>query len=109
MVNPLLIFKDKQLRIILALRDSSKDWNISDLAKATDTTYAHSCNFITACVKAGLVTGEKHGKIKVIRLSDRGKKVAESLYEVYNAIRPDQQGPQKAAQPAQQNAQETKE
>ncbi len=109
MANPVLIFKDKQLRIILALRDSSKDWNISDLAKATGTTYAHSCNFITACVKAGLVAGEKHGKIKVIRLSDKGKKVADSLYEAYDAIKQGQQGSQKAAQPAQQNAQETKE
>lgn len=106
MVVPLILFKDKQLRIMLALRDSSKDWNVSSLAKVTGTTYAHSCNFISACEKAGLITGERHGKIKSVRLSDKGRKVAESLYEAYGMItQQDQQIPQKAAQPAAQAAQ----
>lgn len=105
MGNHILLFKDKQLSIILRLRDTSKDWNISELAKATGTTYTHSCNFVSECEKAGLITGEKHGKIKVVRLSDKGRKVADSLYEAYNSIQQEQRPAQQAVQPVQQAAQ----
>lgn len=102
-----MLFKEKQLLIILKLRDSSKDWNISGLAKETGTTYVHSCNFVSECENAGLVTGEKHGKIKVIKLTDRGKRIADSLFEVYNSLtQQTQQTERKTAQPSQQEVQQ---
>jgi predicted transcriptional regulator len=74
-----IIFKTKQLKILLTLRDKSRDWYISDLAKTSNTTYVHTCNFIIACEAAGITSSEKHGKIKVVRLTEKGAQIAESL------------------------------
>ena len=74
-----ILFKNKQLRVFLALRDGSQSWYISTLAKAADTTYVHACNFISACESLGLIESEKHGKIKQIRLTPKGARVADML------------------------------
>lgn len=74
-----ILFKSKQVAILLALRDSSQSWYISSLAKATQTTYVHACNFIIECERLGVTKSEKHGKIKLIKLTDRGLKLAEML------------------------------
>ncbi|MEM3227666.1 MAG: hypothetical protein QXR58_00920 [Candidatus Micrarchaeaceae archaeon] len=81
-----LLFKDKQVGILLTLRDSTRDWSLAELARSTGTTYAHACNFIMACERTGIAVSEKHGKIKIIRLSEKGKRVADSLFEVKSIL-----------------------
>ncbi len=76
-----ILFKEKQLSILLALRDSTKAWSISELAKSTGTTYAHACNFIISCEKLGITSSEKHGKLKEVKLSEKGRKIADVLTE----------------------------
>lgn len=78
-INGNILFKNKQLKILLALRDGSQSWYISTLAKAADTTYVHACNFISACETMGIVESERHGKIKQVRLTPKGAKVADML------------------------------
>jgi predicted transcriptional regulator len=74
-----IVFRDKQLKILLLLRDKSKDWYISTLAKSSGTTYVHTCNFILECEGRGLTTSERHGKIKVVKLTDKGAQLSEML------------------------------
>ena len=81
-----IIFKDKQARIMMSLRSAGQEWYISSLAKASNTTYVHTCNFISACEGLGLTVSEKHGKIKVIRLTDRGTQIADMIAGIYNII-----------------------
>jgi predicted transcriptional regulator len=81
-----IIFKDKQAKIILTLRTPGQDWYISSLAKTTNTTYVHTCNFIAFCESIGLTTSEKHGKIKVIRLTDKGAQIADMIAGIYSVI-----------------------
>lgn len=78
-INGGILFKSKQLKIFLALRDGSQSWYISTLAKAADTTYVHACNFIATCEGMGLMESEKHGKIKQIKLTQKGMRVADML------------------------------
>ncbi len=94
-----ILFKGKQLSIILALKDSGQSWYTSTLAKAAGATYVHTCNFINACARLGIVTSEKHGKIKEIKLTDKGAKLAEMLSSAYNLIN---------SAPAEQNGSEKK-
>ncbi len=74
-----ILFKDKQIRMLLALKDSSQSWYISTLAKHAGSTYVHACNFVNACEALGLASGEKHGKLKTIKLTEKGFRLAELL------------------------------
>ena len=74
-----ILLKTKQARILLILRNSTQEWYVSSIAKASETTYVHACNFINVCNKLGITTSDKHGKRKVIRLTDKGAKIAEML------------------------------
>ena len=92
-----ILLKEKQANILVALMDASQSWYISSLAKAANTTYVHACNFLVECEKLGLTSSEKHGKIKTIKLTEKGKDVAERLVDIYKAIRPEEQESQKPA------------
>jgi len=97
-VIPELIFKPKQLLIILALKDSTQGWYISTLAKAANATYVHTCNFLKECEKRGITTSEKHGKIKMVKLTERGIKIADMLNSAYSMINEPAPMPKKEAQ-----------
>ncbi len=74
-----ILFKDKQLKMLLALKDTSQNWYLSNLAQRASSTYVHACNFVNACESLGIATSEKHGKIKTVKLTDKGYKLAELL------------------------------
>ena len=103
-MNGNIIFNDKQARILLSLRNQQQKWYISTLAKACDATYVHTCNFIKTCEQHGLVENEKHGKIKEIRLTEKGAQVAESISKIYGLIGPQapQQKPEQKTAPSPQ-------
>lgn len=83
---PQILFKDKQARIILLLKNNQQPWYLSTLSKACDTTYVHTSNFIKTCESLGITTNEKHGKIKEIKLTERGMQLAELLSVMYGII-----------------------
>ncbi len=92
------LLKEKQAKVLLLLRDQSQGWYISSLAKSSGTTYVHTCNFLLACERLGLVTSEKHGRSKSIRLTEKGAALAESLSAVYTAVSAPLPRPQKDPQ-----------
>ncbi len=81
-----LLFKDKQSRLLLALNGNSKEWYISDLARETGVTYIHATKFIARCEEAGIIESEKHGRLKRIFLTEKGKSVAASILSIMNKI-----------------------
>lgn len=93
-----LLFKEKQIRILLAMTGNQQSWYISSLAKLTDTTYVHTSRFIKKCEETGLVVSEKHGKIKGVKLTEKGVKVANGLLSIMELVAPKQkEAPQGAA------------
>jgi predicted transcriptional regulator len=90
-----ILLKPKQTRILLALKDTGQSWYISSLAKAANTTYVHACNFLATCEAMGITTSEKHGKLKIIKLTDRGAKVADMIVNINSILATqEQQKPQ---------------
>ena len=81
-----ILLKQKQTCILIALRDTSQNWNISNIAKITDTTYVHTCNFISKCEELGITSSEKHGKLKLIRLTEKGQKLAELVANISSIV-----------------------
>ncbi len=105
-----ILLKDKQARILLSLKNNQQPWHITTLAQACGTTYVHTCNFLKECETLGITTNERHGKIKEIKLTDKGKQVAESLSNIYTLIGPqaEQQKPQEQQKQQQPAAEEKK-
>lgn len=95
-----ILIKDKQAKILICLKDSTQNWYISSLAKVANTTYVHTCNFLINCEKLGITKSEKHGKIKTIKLTEKGMQIADSLSNIYNVINSAEQnaGKQKAVE-----------
>jgi DNA-binding MarR family transcriptional regulator len=75
----MLLFKEKQLRLLLALSKPDREWHITDLAKEAQVTYVHTSRFISKCEDAGLVIAERHGKIKKLILTEKGREIADTL------------------------------
>ena len=81
-----ILIREKQASILVALRDASKEWSVSSLAKASGTTYVHACNFLKECERLGLTTGERHGKMKVVRLTSKGARISEMMASIYSMV-----------------------
>jgi len=81
-----ILFKGKQVKLLLTLADKSQKWYISSLAKRTETTYVHTSKFIVMCEKAGIVGSEKHGKIKNLYLTGRGEEIAEKVQSIVGML-----------------------
>jgi predicted transcriptional regulator len=81
-----ILFKEKQTSILLSLRNNQQPWRISSLSKACGTTYVHTSNFIKKCEKMGITSNEKHGKIKEIKLTDKGMQIANMLSSIYTIM-----------------------
>lgn len=82
----MLIFKDKQAKLILMLAEEGKEWYLSNLAKSAEVTYIHTSRFVGRCEKAGIIDSEKHGKIKRIFLTEKGKVIAREMLSIMDKM-----------------------
>ncbi len=81
-----LLLMEKQAMIILTLKNAAQEWNISTLAKASGTTYVHTCNFLILCESKGIVSSERHGRIKTVKLTEMGTKLADMVDGIHTMI-----------------------
>ncbi len=81
-----VFFRKKPAMILVALRKSTKNRYGSILAKEVDCTYSHAVKILQEMEKAKLVDFEKQGRIKVIKLTDNGDKVAEHIERIRNFL-----------------------
>lgn len=77
-----VFFRKKPAMILVALRRNTKNRYGSILAKEVDCTYSHAVKILQEMEKAKLVAFEKHGRIKDIKLTDQGNKVAEHIEKI---------------------------
>jgi predicted transcriptional regulator len=76
------LFLKKAARILISLRDSSRRWFLSNLAKANNATFVYTSRIVEKLTKLGLVKSEKKGKVKEVKLTEDGQKIAEALSTV---------------------------
>ncbi len=77
-----VFFRKKPALILVALRKNTKNRYGSILAKEVDCTYSHVVKILQEMERAKLVLFEKHGRIKDIKLTDSGNKVAEHIEKI---------------------------
>jgi len=64
----------KPVKILISLRSGPK--YITLIAKDVDMTYSHTIKLLDVFNELGLVEFEEKGRIKIVRLSDRGEELA---------------------------------
>ncbi len=75
-------FRKKPALILIALRRDSRARYGSLLAKEVDCTYSHAVKILQSLEQFGLVAFEKKGRIKLIKLTNKGQEVANSIKKI---------------------------
>ena len=74
-----IFFRRKPALMLVALKRLSKARYGSVLAKEVDCTYSHAVKILQTLEVLGLVSFEKKGRIKLIKLTKKGQEVAENI------------------------------
>ena len=81
-----LFARPKPCRVITLLRDSENSWHLSKLAKMSDTTYVYVTGLVDKMHAGGLVTIEAKGKKRIVKLTEKGTKVANTIDELSKTL-----------------------
>jgi len=81
-----VFFRKKPAMILVKLKNSSKSKYGSVLAKEVDCTYSHAVKILQEMEKSNLVSFDKQGRIKTIKLTDDGHRVAEHIEKISNIL-----------------------
>ncbi len=74
-----IFFRRKPALMLVALKKMTKARYGSLLAKEVDCTYSHAVKILQTLEHLGLVSFEKKGRIKLIKLTKKGEDVAEDI------------------------------
>ncbi len=77
----MLFLKEKQVAALTVLRDQNALWHLSKIARQSGTTYVYITKLMTILEKKGLVTLETKGKRRIVKLTEKGLKLAAMLDE----------------------------
>jgi DNA-binding MarR family transcriptional regulator len=81
-----IFFRRKPALMLIALKKLSRARYGSILAKEVDCTYSHAVKILQTLEKLGLVTFEKSGRIKLIKLSKKGQEIADNIENIKRII-----------------------
>lgn len=77
-----LFFKEKPVKMLLLVYESKNALYASTVAKKTGFTYTHVNEVLASMEKEGLLDFERHGRLKILVLTEKGKKLAEELQRI---------------------------
>jgi len=81
-----VFFREKPAMMLVTLLNKNNNIYASNLAKVVDCTYSHVVKILQEMQKAGLVTFEKQGRLKVLTLTKKGQEVASYINKVKNLL-----------------------
>ncbi len=81
-----VFFRKKPAMILVALRKGGRNRYGSILAKEVDCTYSHAVKILQEMEKAKLVDFEKQGRIKTIKLTTNGDRIADHIEKIKNIL-----------------------
>lgn len=81
-----VFFREKPALMLIQLLHKSNDVYASSLAKTVDCTYSHVVKVLQEMQKAGLVTFEKQGRLKVLVLTKKGEEIAEFIDKIRTSL-----------------------
>ena len=81
-----VLFREKPVMMLVTLLNSTKDMYASTLAKHVDCTYSHVVKILQEMHKAGLVSFNRQGRLKILALTKKGQEVAKNLESIRQAL-----------------------
>jgi len=81
-----VFFREKPALMLIELLRRNNDMYASSLAKTVDCTYSHVVKVLQDMQRAGLVTFEKRGRLKVLILTKKGIDVATLMDNVVSTL-----------------------
>jgi len=81
-----VFFREKPALMLLELFNAKSEIYASSLAKEIDCTYSHVVKILQQMEKAGLVSFNKTGRLKLLSLTKKGQDIAENMDKVRNAF-----------------------
>ena len=82
-----IFFRRKPALMLVSLKRNSRMRYGSILAKEVDCTYSHAVKILQTLESLRLVVFEKRGRIKVIKLTKKGKEVADAIDDINELVR----------------------
>jgi len=81
-----VFFREKPAMMLVTLLNKNSNIYASNLAKIVDCTYSHVVKILQEMQKAGLVSFEKQGRLKVLTLTKKGQEVAGYITKIKNVL-----------------------
>jgi hypothetical protein len=82
-----LFFQEKPVKTLIFLRKRERPAYQSVISKAIDATYAHTLKILNTLHEKRLIKFEKVGRTKLVKLSEFGVEVSESLLSFIKALK----------------------
>jgi len=82
-----IFFRRKPALMLVSLKKNLRLRYGSLLAKEVDCTYSHAVKILQTLEELNLVEFEKKGRIKLIKLTKKGKEVAAAIEDIQKLIR----------------------
>jgi DNA-binding MarR family transcriptional regulator len=77
-----LFFRRKPALMLVSLKRNSRMRYGSVLAKEVDCTYSHAVKILQTLENLNLIDFDKRGRIKLIKLTKKGKEVADAIENI---------------------------
>jgi len=81
-----IFFREKPAMMLVNLKNAKDTTYASSLAKSDDCTYSHVVKILQKMQEADLIQWEKQGRLKLLRLTKKGKEVAEHIEAAKNLL-----------------------
>lgn len=82
-----IFFRRKPALMLVSLKKNSRIRYGSILAKEVDCTYSHAVKILQTLEELKLVEFDKKGRIKLIKLTKKGKEIADAIENIQNLIK----------------------
>jgi predicted transcriptional regulator len=82
-----IFFRRKPAMMLVSLKKNTRMRYGSILAKEVDCTYSHAVKILQTLQDLDLVEFDRKGRIKLIRLTEKGKEVAKAIESIQGIIR----------------------
>ena len=82
-----IFFRRKPALMLVSLKKNTRMRYGSMLAKEVDCTYSHAVKILQTLEVLKLVEFEKKGRIKLIRLTKKGRTIADAIENIQSLVR----------------------
>jgi predicted transcriptional regulator len=81
-----VFFREKPAMMMITLLNAQSEQYASSLAKQVDCTYSHIVKILNEMQKADLITFQKEGRLKVLKLTKKGEDIAKGIDGIRNGL-----------------------